>query len=226
MNAPKRVPGAALSVVTPPPTRTPERQALAEAIERRDYVATLVRERQAFAEQVGRSSYPLYDRLRELEERERDLPMNERDRLDMLLSRRDPDMRSEREKIAEERIDVQKKIEEIRSQSQRADADVRLLEEDHRSRIREVHECVTNVVVSDPALPAVVAETERLLKRVAILRRACGSALNERRIGQPEPRHARFASLIVQAEGPCPWDAVKARLVDDPDAVCPMPEDV
>lgn len=214
------------SLAIVPVARTPERQALAKAIEARDYVTVLIAERKALAQQIEDARYPLYRSEEALEERRKHLPKDDRDRLAALLSRTDLVATEDREKIEAELAEVKKRQTENLDAQRRADADVRLLEEDHDARKRDVQAAVEAVVRGDPCIPAVMAEFETMAKRVAILRRACGGVLSPSPPGGGYlPQHL-LAGKTFTPEGPCLWEAAKNRLFYDPDAVLPMPEDV
>lgn len=217
--------GAALAA-SAPPARSPERQALADAILARDHVAVVLAERRALVQQIEDSRSPLYTREREIEEQVQRLPKDERDRLMALLVRDDPDRSSEREACERELAEVREQLKAAWSQQHRAQADVQLLEEDYAARLHDIERAAGAVVRVDPAVSAVMAEYEAVAKRAAILRRACGSALNRSPPGGGYLPQSLLAGKTFQAEGLCPWEQAATRLLNDPDAVLPMPADV
>lgn len=209
-----------------PPSRTPERQALADAIAARDHVAILIEERRAVAREIEESRLPLYERERELERQLLSLPADEGDRLHALLNRQDPDRLAERAACKREIAEVKEQEKASWDRQRRAEADIRLLEEDHASRVRDIERAAGAVIRSDPAVPAVMAEYESVAKRAAILRRACGSALNRSPPNGGYLPQSLLAGKTFVPEAPCPWEQATAHLLNDPDAVLPMPEDV
>lgn len=226
MTALKKGQGAALAVVPEPLARTPERAALAKAIEDRDYVAVLVAERKALAQQIEEARYPLYREEEALEERRKRLPKDDRDRLAALLARDDPDAGDERKQVEAALADVKQKQSESWEAQRRAEADIRLLEEDHAARVRDVANAADCVIRADPCVPVVMAEFEMVAKRAAILRRACGSALNRTPPGGGYLPQALLAGKVFPPDEPCAWEQAATRLLNDPDAILPMPEDV
>ncbi len=216
--------GAALAVSAPPP-RTPERQALADAIAARDHVAAVIAERRAMLGEMDEGRSPLYDREREIEQAKLSLPVGEGDRLGSLLAREDPDQLVTREKLEREAAQIREQITASWDRSRRAEADVRLLEEDHAARVRDIERAAGAVIRSDPAVAAVMAEFEAVAKRAAILRRACGTALNHAPPGGGYLPAILLAERLSSQKALAPG-ARHGATAQRPDAVLPMPEDV
>lgn len=225
MNALK--PGQGAAKAAPEPTRTPERQALAQAIANREYVAGLVEAKRASAANFQDRCSPIYTQQAELERQLTSAPTTEQHRLDALLRGEDPQAGVDRDAIKAQIADLKAQVDGFWELQRQAEADALLLESDLQMREMEVRECVRKVVRADPAQAAVTVELLQLNARRALLSRAADQALNEYAPGDPERHNSSLGIRLVPApHTPCPWAEAKARLLTDPDAVLPMPADV
>lgn len=225
MNALKHGQGAAKAA--PEPTRTPERQALADAIDAKEYVAELIERKRDALRTVEAARSPFYEERTRLEELLPSAPSSERHRLDALLRGEEPEEGVDKDAIKKQLADNEARLDALWAQSKAVQGDIELLEGDLRMREMTVRECVGKVVRSDPAQAAVSAELIALNARRAFLGRAAENALNEYEPGAQDRFNVGLHRLIVSTpQTPCPWAEAKARLFTDPDAVLPMPADV
>lgn len=219
--------GQGAATAAPEPTRTPERQALAQAIVNREHVADLVKAKRDFARGFEDRRDPLYTQKAELEARLRSAPSSGDHRLQALLRGEDPEAGVDQDAIKAQIADVEAQLQGFRELQRQAEADADLLQADLDVRERDVRDCVRRVVRADPAQAAVTAELLALNARRALLSRAADQALNEYPPGDPERGNANLGMRVVSwPSSPCPWAEAKARLLTDPDAVLPLPADV
>ncbi|MEE7489430.1 hypothetical protein [Methylobacterium oryzae] len=211
----------------PEPTRTPERQALADAIAAKNYVAELIQRKRDALRTVDAARDPHWDERTRLEAMLPSAPSSERHRLDALLRGEEPEEGVDKDAIKKQLADNQARIDALYAQSKAVQSDIDLLEGDLQMREVAVRECIRKVVRADPAQAAVSAELVALNARRAFLGRAAENALNEYEPGAPDRFNVGLHRQIVPTpQMPCPWAEAKARLLTDPDAALPMPADV
>ena len=230
MNAPKHGQGAATPA--PEPTRTPERQALADAIverDRRDGILTARRKIVAdLRERETEANTAYYGAFDELSSKKRDAEARQRVRTEYLLNGEEPPTETP---IEELQVTVQRLDDErakLRAELKQAEADVAALEQRTSWAGMTVNDCVTKVIHTDPATLAVANALGEARERFLQLQRALGNALNVQRPGDGPPDYMRALHFPTNASAlpPCPWAGAIARLQHDPDAVIPMPDAV
>lgn len=210
---------AALTLI--PPTRTPERQRLADAIAERDRRAALVAAKRAEIEANSTARYPLYTRQEELEGEIRNLGGYRSE-----TARRDALLRGESfagsDRLAGARAELAAVNDEITASKKVAaelEIDLQLLSAPVEMSRMDVNEAIRAVLDADPTRAAVIAELLQLQPRVTMLRRAANATF-----GLSDPG-AGYSPTSVHAM-PCAWEAARDRLASDPDARLPMPDDV
>lgn len=210
---------AALTLI--PPTRTPERQRLADAITERDRRLALVAAKRAEIEAADKARWPLVARQGDLEEEIRSLGnlRSEADRRDALLrgesfagTGRATEARAELAAVNDEITASKKLVAELQT-------DLQLLETPCTISQMDVDDAIKAVLSADETRAAVIAELLELQHRVTMLRRAANTTYG---LWDPGAGYSPSRTTAM----PCPWQAARDRLASDPDARLPMPDDV
>lgn len=230
MSALKHGQGAAKAA--PEPTRTPERQALADAIAERDRREGILKARGKIADDVreresaANSAY--YRALDEMNTQKRDLEGRQRDRTYALLRGEEPDEQTPIDVLEASVQKLDDERQKIRAELRQAEADVEALEQHIRMARHTVETCVTHVIHTDPATLAVAKAFEEARERFHRLQRALGGALNVQNPGGGPPEYTRILHFPTNGRSvpPCLWADAIARLPHDPDAVIPSPDAV
>jgi hypothetical protein len=210
-------------------TRSPERQQLADAILERDRRAALIEAKRAEISATEEARDSLYDRQREAKEvASRFVGMRrEMDRRDALLRGETPPAEDEAEKARAAVEEVKAALAQSHEIERVLRTDLDMLRAAYEQSAYDVKTGADRVIASEKtgAPDAVIAAYYRAREQVRMLERAIQGALNV----QPAGGQALMYSVDTWTRPslpPCPWQAACDRLVSDPDARLPMPDDV
>ncbi len=162
------------SLAVVPSARTPERQALADAILERDRRAALVQAKSAEKADLTRQYEPIRSRQFALEDDlkfARQRTTSDIERLHALLSGESLPEVTSVEAMRAELETVTAEVERLRQQQVVIDSDLRLLENAHSMAVGWVQDAAATVVAVEPATAAVVAEYAKVKTQLRMLDR-------------------------------------------------------
>lgn len=220
---------ARASLASVPPSRTPERQRLADAIAERDRRLGLLAAKRAEMEAAEHRKYPLWTRRTELETALQDALGfgGENERVNALLRGETLRRNDEASHIRAELAQIEDALQAIRNEVTALEGDVKLLESTVHYAKLEVSAARDAVIRTDPVVPLVVAEFKAAKARAAALARAIEGTLNVLDpVTGPSLRFVMSEPMVRVVPPPCPWHEAKERLLSDPDAVLPMPDQI
>ena len=215
------------AVAPEPPARSPERQALADAIAERARVASLVEARQALGAAFSERRRPWFAEQEEIEAQLERASGLDSDRLSALLRGEEPGANTDKKTLERRHAELEGLINKSRDEERLHKADTELLQNNLGWCVAMVEQRIVDVIQADASIPAVVSEINKLQRRVGILLSAIEGPLSKYHAGQRSPNLGRGIQCMPMAPSdPTPWDLAFRSLHNDADAVLPMPDAV